>query len=91
MKKVVMRKCVVTKEVLPRDNLLKIVLTPEKEVKIDFAYRLNGHGAYLKKDPEVVKKAQKTKALDKALEAEVPDKIYEDMLVWLSAKDYESK
>lgn len=86
MGKVVMRKCVVTHEVLSRDNLFRIVLTPEKEIKVDLFNKINGRGAYLKRDPEVIKKAQKTKALDKSFETKVPDEIYEELLNFLYAK-----
>ena len=41
--------------------------------------KTNGHGAYLKKDIEVIDKAQKTKVLAKKLEVNIPDSIYDDL------------
>ena len=41
--------------------------------------KMNGKGAYIKKDIEVLEKAIKTKALDRALEAKIPEDIYEEI------------
>ena len=77
IKKVPCRTCVVSKEKLPKKELIRIVRTPEGEVKIDETGKMNGRGAYLKKDLEVFNKAQKSKILNKQLEIEIPDEIFE--------------
>lgn len=79
MKKIPMRKCVVTNERFPKKELVRVVRTPENEVKVDPTGKMNGHGAYLKKDAEVFEIAQKKKVLDKYLEIEVDQKIYEQL------------
>lgn len=79
MKKIPMRSCVITKEKLPKKELIRIVRTPEKEVLVDLTGKLNGKGAYLKKDINVINKAFKSKQLNKILDIEVPDKIYEEL------------
>lgn len=79
MKKIPMRSCVITKEKLPKQELIRIVKTPEGKVLIDKLGKLNGRGAYLKNDVEIFNKAKKTKILDKILEVEVPDEIYEQL------------
>ncbi len=79
-KKLVLRTCVCSKEVCEKKNLFRIVRTPEKNVIVDLKGKANGRGAYLKKDRDVILKAQKTKILDKKLEVEVPDSIYEELL-----------
>lgn len=79
-KKLILRTCVVTKEVLEKKDLIRIVRTPQKEVLVDLKGKLNGKGAYLKKDEDVILKAKKTKILDKKLEVNVPDSIYEELL-----------
>ena len=76
VKKIPMRMCSVTREKFPKQELIRVVKTPEGEVKIDETGKLNGHGAYIKKDLEVLEKAKKTKALGRALEIEIPDSIY---------------
>ena len=53
-KKIPLRTCIVTKEKLPKQELIRVVRTPEKEIIIDETLRANGRGAYLKKDLEVL-------------------------------------
>ena len=79
MKKIPMRKCVVTNERFPKKELVRVVRTPENEVKVDPTGKMNGHGAYLKKDAEVFEIAQKKKVLDKYLEIDVDQKVYEQL------------
>ncbi|MDD6387682.1 MAG: YlxR family protein [Bacilli bacterium] len=79
MKKVPCRTCVVSKEKLPKKELIRIVRTPEGEIKIDETGKMNGRGAYLKKDLEVFNKAQKSKILDRHLEVSIPDSIFESL------------
>lgn len=79
IRKIPMRTCVVTREKLPKGELIRIVRTPSGEVIIDETGKANGRGAYLKKDKEVFLKAKKNKILNKMLEVEVPDKVFEDL------------
>lgn len=78
-KKIPMRSCVVTKEKLPKKELIRVVRTPEGNIIIDESGKSNGRGAYLKRDLEVIKKAQKSKILNKVLETEVPDEIFSEL------------
>ena len=79
VKKIPMRTCVITKEKLEKKDLIRVVRTPEKNVVVDSTGKLNGKGAYLKKNLEVIEKAKKSKALDRILEVPVPDEIYEEL------------
>ncbi len=79
VKKVPLRTCVITKEQLPKQELLRIVRTPEGEVKADETGKLNGRGAYIKKDIEVLEKARKSKILDKRLECTIADSVYDEI------------
>lgn len=79
MRKIPLRTCVVSKEKLPKQELVRIVRTKEGEVCIDLTGRLNGRGAYLKKDLAVIEKACKTKQLNKHLEIDIPDEIFEEL------------
>jgi hypothetical protein len=76
-KKIPMRTCVVTKEKLEKRDLLRIVRTPEGNVLLDETGKSNGRGAYLKKDIEVINRAEKNKILERILEIEIPESIYE--------------
>ena len=78
-RKIPMRTCVVTKEKYEKRELIRIVRTPEGNVEIDSHGNKNGKGAHLKLSTEVIEKAKKTKALDRALEVPVPDSIYEEL------------
>ena len=78
-RKIPMRSCVVTREKLPKMELVRIVRTPENNVIIDLTGKANGRGAYLKKDIEVFAKAKKTKILDKQLEITIQDDIFEQL------------
>lgn len=81
MKKIPMRTCVVTGEKLPKYELIRIVKTPEGDIVIDKSGKKNGRGAYLKLSLEVIEKAKKSKILNKKLETEVPDSIYEELKI----------
>jgi len=79
MRKEILRMCVVTKERLEKRELLRIVKSKDGEVLIDTTGKLNGKGAYIKKDKGILDKAKKSKALDKALNCAIPDNIYEEI------------
>ena len=70
--------CVVSREKLPKKELIRIVRT-DNGVIIDETGKANGRGAYVKKDIAVIEKAKKTKVLDKHLEVNVPTEIYEQL------------
>lgn len=78
-KKIPMRRCVATGEQCPKKELLRIVRTPEGELAVDTSGKLNGHGAYLKKDPAALAAAKKNKALEKALGVKIPDEFYAEI------------
>lgn len=80
MRKIPMRKCVVTNERFPKNELIRVVRTPENEIVVDPTGKKNGHGAYLKKDAEVIAMAQKKKILNRILETEIPDEVYQELL-----------
>ena len=79
VKKVPLRTCVITKESFPKQELLRIVRTPEMEVKVDETGKLNGRGAYIKKSLEVLEKAKKSKLLEKRLECSIDESVYEEI------------
>jgi predicted RNA-binding protein YlxR (DUF448 family) len=69
----------VTGEKLPKKELIRVVRTPEGNVIVDESGKSNGRGAYLKKSIETFEKASKSKILNRKLEVEVPDSIYEEL------------
>jgi uncharacterized protein len=84
VKKIPLRTCVVTKEVLPKKELVRIAATKEGLVKVDLIGKAPGRGAYIKLDAKVILEAKKTKALDKKLEVLVPDHIYDELIKLVS-------
>ena len=78
-KKIPMRSCVVTREKLPKQELIRVVRTPDGNVIVDVTGKANGRGAYLKKDLSVFEKAYNSKVLNKILEVEVPDSVFDEL------------
>ncbi len=78
-KKIPLRTCVVSKEKLPKQELLRIVKNNENVVFVDIIGKSNGRGAYIKKDLGVLEKAIKSKILERQLEVEIPDSVYEEI------------
>lgn len=79
MKKIPMRRCLATNESFPKKELLRIVRTPEGEVKVDLTGKLNGKGAYISRSKEALDIARKKKVLNRALETEIPESVYEQI------------
>ncbi|MDA3931556.1 MAG: YlxR family protein [Tenericutes bacterium] len=80
VRKIPMRKCVVTNERVEKKDLLRVVRTPEGNVIFDETGKANGRGVYLSKDTVVIEKAKKHKILSKHLNAEIPDDVFDDLL-----------
>ena len=80
IKKIPQRTCVVTHEKLDKKDLFRVVRNKDGEVFIDETGKMNGRGAYLKKDKDVIEKARKSKTLEKHLEVTIEDKIYDELI-----------
>lgn len=74
-----MRSCVITREKLPKQELVRVVRTPEGNVVVDVTGKVNGRGAYLKRDLSVIEKAYNSRVLNKILEVEVPDSVFDEL------------
>ena len=78
-RKIPMRSCVVSREKFPKQELLRIVRTTDGNVVADISGKINGRGAYIKKDIEVLDKAKKSKVLERQLETTISDSVYEEI------------
>ena len=78
-RKIPMRSCIVTREKLPKQELLRIVRTTDNSVVADVSGKINGRGAYIKKDIEVLNKSIKSKVLERQLETTISDSVYEEI------------
>ena len=76
-RRIPLRTCVVTREQFPKNELLRVVRDNVGNVTVDETGKANGRGAYLKKDKEVLEKARKTKILEKHLECEIEESVYD--------------
>ncbi len=76
-KKTVMRTCVVTRDKFPKNELLRIVRTKDGQVMVDLTGKMNGRGAYIKKDLAVLEQAIKKNILASQLEVDISDDVYE--------------
>ncbi|HPV69815.1 MAG TPA: YlxR family protein [Bacilli bacterium] len=83
MKKIPMRRCLASNQMFPKKELLRIVKTPSGEVVVDVTGKVNGHGAYLKKDADIFALAKKRRLLDKALDTRVSDEVYDSLNKYL--------
>jgi predicted RNA-binding protein YlxR (DUF448 family) len=75
-KRIPMRKCVACQEMMNKKSLIRIVRTPEGEVRIDPTGKKSGRGAYLCTKVECFQLAKKKKSLDRALKHSVSNDIY---------------
>ena len=71
--------CIVCKQMFDKRDLVRIVRTTEGEILVDLSGKLNGRGAYIKKDVAILEKAIKTKMLERHLEIEIPGGVYEEL------------
>ena len=76
--KEVLRLCVATREMLPKEKLIRIV-SSNGLVMIDRTGRANGRGAYLSKTQEALDLAKKKNLISRALKVNVPETIYEEL------------
>jgi hypothetical protein len=79
LRKTPQRKCLATQEMFEKRDLLRIVRTPEGEIKIDPTGKASGRGAYVSRSREAFDIVKKKKLLNRALKTEVTDEKYEEL------------
>ena len=79
VKKIPERKCMGCNEKKPKKELVRVVRTPEGEVCLDITGKKSGRGAYICKSVSCFEKALKSKRLERTLEVEIPDSVYEEV------------
>ena len=73
------RQCLGCNEHRPKKELLRVVRTPEGEIVLDFTGKRSGRGAYICQNVDCLKKARKSKRIDRSLNVSVPDEVYDRM------------
>ena len=86
-KKIPMRMCVGCRQMKPKKELLRVVRSPEGEVSLDPTGKKPGRGAYVCYSVECLKKARKSRALERALEISIPAEVYDAMEAELEGRD----
>ena len=86
-KKIPMRKCNGCGEQKPKKELVRVVKTPDGEVLLDLTGKASGRGAYICNNAECLKKARKSKRIDRTFEMTIPDEIYVKMEEEISKDD----
>ena len=79
VKKIPERRCVGCGISFPKNTLIRVVKLPTGEVELDFVGKKPGRGAYVCKNTECLKKARKAKRLERNLETEIPEDIYNSL------------
>ena len=78
-KKIPLRQCLGCREMKPKRELVRVVRAPDGAVSLDFKGKSPGRGAYVCPNEECLKKAVKSRALERALEAQIPEDIYDGL------------
>ena len=76
-KKIPQRQCMGCRERKAKKEMIRVVRCTDGTVNLDFGGKMNGRGAYICPNPECLKKARKSKALDRSLEVTIPDEVYD--------------
>ena len=76
-RKIPQRQCMGCRERKAKRDMIRVVRGTDGTVNLDFGGKANGRGAYICPDPECLKKAQKSKALERSLEVPIPETVYD--------------
>lgn len=80
MNKLITRTCIVTRKALSREEMFRVVKTPNHEIKIDSTYKAQGRGCYISKDKDVILLAKKKALIEKHLKVSDCKTIYDELL-----------
>ncbi len=83
LRNIPMRKDIITSEMMPKDNLLRIVKTPDNEIKIDTSGKMNGRGAYISINVKNSKLAKKKHVFNKIFKLNIQDEFYDELIEYI--------
>ncbi len=78
-KKIPMRRCTGCNEQKPKNELIRIVKSPENEISLDLTGKKSGRGAYICNDAECLRKARKSRRIDRTFEMTIPNEVYDSL------------
>ena len=76
-KKIPQRQCMGCRERKAKREMIRVVRCTDGTVSLDFGGKMNGRGAYICPNAECLKKALRSKALDRSLEVTIPEDVIE--------------
>ncbi|HIV62279.1 MAG TPA: YlxR family protein [Candidatus Butyricicoccus avistercoris] len=76
-RKIPMRQCLGCRTMFPKKELIRVVRSPEGELSLDFKGKAAGRGAYICPNAECLKKARKSRAIERAFSMQVPEEVYQ--------------
>ena len=88
-KKIPMRQCVGCREMKAKKELVRVVRSPEGEITLDFKGKAPGRGAYVCPQAECLRRAIKSRALERGLDCQIPQEIYDQLLLRMEAGDHD--
>ncbi len=86
-KKIPMRQCLGCREMRPKNELIRVVRSPEGEISLDFRGKKPGRGAYLCPKAECLKRVRKCRGIERAFSVPVPPEVYEALAAEMEAGD----
>ena len=86
MKKIPMRQCVGCREMKPKKELVRVVKSPTGEIAMDLRGKAPGRGAYVCPNLECLRKAIRSKALERGFSTAIPQEVYDRLLKELEAE-----
>ena len=86
-KKIPMRQCLGCREMKPKPELLRVVRSPEGEISLDTRGKKPGRGAYICPNSECLRRAVKSRALDRALDTKIPDEVMKRLAAAMESGD----
>ena len=86
-KKIPQRQCMGCRERKPKRDMIRVVRGTDGNVSLDFGGKMNGRGAYICPNAECLKKAIRSKSLDRSLEVTIPEEVYDRLQKEMEDKD----
>ena len=77
VKKLPQRQCVGCRTMKEKRELIRVVKSPEGEISLDFGGKKPGRGAYVCPSAECLKRARKSRALERTFETAIPESVYD--------------
>lgn len=75
-KKIPQRQCMGCRERKVKKEMIRVVRGTDGTVNLDFSGKAPGRGAYICPNMECLKKALRSKSLDRSLEVTIPEEVY---------------